>query len=99
MACGVPVVAPRLGQIEELVQDGATGLLYPPGDFEGLTAACLRILSEPALGQRLGSAAAKVVHGRYTWDRNAGLVVELVRSLRQVPGSSPQSRLLQEVCP
>ena len=100
MACGVPVVAPRLGQIAELVQDGETGLLYPPGEFDDLSAACDRILSEPELGRRLGSAAAKVIHGQYTWDRNAARVLELVGSLPQFPSRSPHSRLLPpEVCP
>ena len=99
MACGVPVVAPRLGQIEELVRDGETGILYPPGEFDELSAACDRILSEPEFGRRLGAAAAKVVHGRYTWDRNAARVLELIYSLRQFPRNSPQSRLMpQELC-
>lgn len=99
MACGVPVVAPRLGQIAELVQDGETGILYPPGEFDELTAACDRILSEPEFGRRLGSAAAKLVHGRYTWDRNAARVLELVQSLPPAAANSPLSRLLpQEMC-
>ena len=92
MACGVPVVAPRLGQIADLVRDGETGLLYPPGEFDQLTAACDRILSDRALGQRLGRAAAEEIHGRFTWDRNAARVIELVRSLpRLTPRNDAKS--------
>jgi glycosyltransferase involved in cell wall biosynthesis len=87
MACGVPVVAGRLGQIEEVVRDGETGLLYPPDEPEALTTACDRLLTTPNLRHRLGSAAAKDVHGRYTWDHNAERVVELARSLIAARGT------------
>ena len=73
--------AARLGQITEVVRDGETGLLYPHGELDALTAACDRLLADPALRQRLGQAAAKEVQGRYTWDQNATRVVELARAL------------------
>ena len=81
MASGVPVVAAKLGQIAEIVRDGETGLLYPPDDVEALVGACERLLADPALRRQLGLAAAKEVHGLYTWDRNAARVVELARPL------------------
>jgi glycosyltransferase involved in cell wall biosynthesis len=81
MACGVPVVAAALGQIAEVVRDGETGLLYPAGDVEALAAACERLLADPALGRRLGRAAAEEIHARYTWDHNVARVAELARSL------------------
>ena len=81
MACGVSIVAARLGQITEVVRDGETGLLYPHGELDALTAACDRLLADPALRQRLGQAAAKEIHGLYTWDQNATRVAELARSL------------------
>jgi glycosyltransferase involved in cell wall biosynthesis len=81
MACGVPVVAAASGQIAEVVQDGETGLLYPPGDLEALTAACGRLLADSALRQRLGQPGAREVHSRYTWDHNAARVTELACSL------------------
>ena len=58
MACGVPVVAADLGQIAEIV-DGDSGLVYPAGDLEGLTAACEVLLGDPALRRRQGEAAAE----------------------------------------
>jgi glycosyltransferase involved in cell wall biosynthesis len=81
MACGVPVVAAALGQIEEVVRDGETGLLYPPGQQDALLAACERLLSDPDLRQRLGRMAAKEIHNHYTWDRNSERVIELARHL------------------
>jgi glycosyltransferase involved in cell wall biosynthesis len=85
LASGTAVVAARLGQIAEVVRDGETGLLYPPGDQEALAAACERLLDDPALRQRLGRAAAAEVRGRYTWDCNAARAVEIARSLQPRP--------------
>ena len=86
MACGVPVVAAASGQIAEVVHDGATGLLYPPGDLEALTAACDRLLADSALRQRLGQAGAREIHSQYTWDHNAARVTELACSLMAARG-------------
>jgi glycosyltransferase involved in cell wall biosynthesis len=81
MACGVTVVAANVGQISEIVRDGKTGLLYPPGDVNALANACHRLLGNPRLRQTIGRAAAKRVHTHYTWDRNASRAVQLARSL------------------
>jgi glycosyltransferase involved in cell wall biosynthesis len=87
MACGVPVVAAALGQIEEIVRDGETGLLYPPGEQDALLAACDRLLTDPDLRRRLGWVAAKEIHNHYTWDHNAERVVELARHLIAARGT------------
>jgi glycosyltransferase involved in cell wall biosynthesis len=96
MACGIPVVAADLGQIAEIV-DGDSGLVYPAGDLDGLTAACERLLGDPALRRRQGEAAADKVRGRHTWDHNAARVTELAKALvglRHGPGEprAPSSR-------
>ena len=82
MACGVPVVAASLGQIAEVVRDGETGLLYPPGELDALVASCDRLLEDPDLRLRMGRAAAKEIHGRYTWDHNAARVIDLAQDLK-----------------
>lgn len=81
MACGAAVVAAGLGQIVDIVRDGQTGLLYPPGDLDALTAACDRLLSDPGLRRRLGQAGAKDILGKYTWDHNAVRVTDMASSL------------------
>lgn len=77
MACGVPVVAPRLGQIDEIVRHGECGLLYPAGDMRALAAACRQLLEDPALRRRMGLRGAQLVRERYTWDHNARRVIDL----------------------
>jgi glycosyltransferase involved in cell wall biosynthesis len=81
MACGVAVVAARIGQIAEVIEDGETGLLYPPGDLEGLAAACRKLLGDGPLRARLGSAAAARVHAHHTWSHNAARSVEIASTL------------------
>ncbi|HEX6369444.1 MAG TPA: glycosyltransferase family 4 protein [Longimicrobium sp.] len=51
-----PVVASRLGGVEELVDDGRTGLLVPPGDPAALADAIARVLLDPALARAMGQA-------------------------------------------
>jgi glycosyltransferase involved in cell wall biosynthesis len=60
-ACGVPVVATRVGSIPESVIDGETGLLVASEDVDGMAAAITRILQNPSLGRSLGTAARDFV--------------------------------------
>ena len=56
MACGLPVVSTALSGIPEIVADGETGYLVPPGDPAALAAAMRRLLEDYALAERLGRA-------------------------------------------
>jgi glycosyltransferase involved in cell wall biosynthesis len=59
MQVGLPAVASRVGGIPEVVEDGVTGLLVPPGDPRSLAAAIDRVLGDPELAQRLGGSARR----------------------------------------
>lgn len=71
MATGVPVVASRLSGIPELVEDGVSGLLTPPGDALALAEALQRLWREPALRRRLGQAARVVILEEFDLTTNA----------------------------
>ena len=58
---GRGVVASRVGGIPDIVEDGATGLLVPPGDATALADALVRALSDRRLAERLGGAAHAAV--------------------------------------
>lgn len=81
MACGVPVVAPELGQIAQVARSGETALLYPVSNPVALGQACERLIDDRALRHRLGSAASREVRSRYTWEQNARTIVELAEGL------------------
>jgi glycosyltransferase involved in cell wall biosynthesis len=68
MAAGVPVVASDIPGIRDVVRNGETGLLVSPG-LPGPTSQAIRnLVEDPALRQRLISAAKKDVVERFTWD-------------------------------
>ena len=77
MAAARPVVASRVGQLETVIRDGATGLLCPPGDATALAAALERLRHDPQLRAQLGSAARASVLQGHTWDAIAGRILAL----------------------
>ena len=58
---GRGVVASRVGGIPDIVDDGRTGLLVPPGDADALADALVRALSDRTLAERFGAAAHDAV--------------------------------------
>jgi phosphatidylinositol alpha-mannosyltransferase len=73
MAAGLPVIASRIPGFDEVVSDGADGLLVEPGDADALAAAVARVLDDPALAARL-SAAGRTAAARFDWPLVAALV-------------------------
>jgi phosphatidylinositol alpha 1,6-mannosyltransferase len=63
-ASGVPVVAPAAGGPCDLVQDGVTGFLVPPGDAAALASGVARLAADPALRAAQGRAGRQVMVGR-----------------------------------
>lgn len=61
MACGKPVVAPRVGSIPESIDDGRTGLLFTPGDAAAATELVLGLLADRARRANIGEAARRWV--------------------------------------
>ncbi len=67
MAHGRPVVAGATGGLLDLVVDGETGLLVPPGDVGALRAALERLLEDSELRRRLGAAGRERIVERFAW--------------------------------
>lgn len=68
MASGTPVVCSRIGGLTEVVTDGVTGFLVPPGDVDALRDRLAMLLHDRPLRERLGRRARDVVRERFTWD-------------------------------
>jgi len=83
MALSVPVVASNVGGIPELITDGVTGFLVPPGDPRALCDRILRLLKDPSLAEDLARRAWRHVDADYRMPRMvaefAGLYTELLR--------------------
>jgi glycosyltransferase involved in cell wall biosynthesis len=77
MACGLPCVTTRITGIPELIEDGRDGLLVTPSDDEALAAALARLMDDPALRVRLGSAGRARVQADYHLGRNVDRLAAL----------------------
>ena len=71
MACGTPVVATTAGALPEIVDDGVTGVLVPPGDAGALAQSIRALLAEPERCRSMGEAGVRRVRERFDWRRTA----------------------------
>jgi glycosyltransferase involved in cell wall biosynthesis len=84
MAMGKPVVATSTGGLPEIVRDGETGLLVPPGDSEALGRAASALLrGDPSRRRALGLAGRARVESCFTVDAMMGNLVEGYAALLQ----------------
>ncbi|HZT08984.1 MAG TPA: glycosyltransferase [Chloroflexota bacterium] len=84
MACGTPVVAARVGGLQETVQDGETGFLIPLRDPAHYAQRIEQILTQPELRSRL-SLRARARARQFSWEHVAKQLVDLYHSLRREP--------------
>jgi len=84
MACGAAVVASAVGGIPEVVADGQTGLLVPPGDEAALASAVNSLIADPGKAAEFGSRGRLRATRDFSWDKiavqTAALYAELARS-------------------
>jgi len=59
MSLGLPVIAAAGGGVGEIVEDGVSGLVVPPGDVESMAGAALRMLCHPDEARRMGEAGRR----------------------------------------
>jgi glycosyltransferase involved in cell wall biosynthesis len=77
MAARVPVVTTAVMGIPELVADGRTGLLVPPGRPHELAAALRQLAGDPAARTRMGEAGRAAIEARFDVDRSAAELARL----------------------
>ena len=65
MRCGIPVVATRVGGNSEVVADGATGYLVPPGDVPAFVSQTVKLLLDRDLRKRMGEEGRRHVEGHF----------------------------------
>ena len=78
---GVPVVAARAGGIPEVVRDGVSGLLVPPGDEKALALALEHVLGDPALRARLAAGTCTSLDQRFSPETFRRTIHEIVSGL------------------
>jgi glycosyltransferase involved in cell wall biosynthesis len=88
MAMQKPIVASRLEQIGEILQDGRNALLTTPGDVAELAAGIMTLVDQPELRQRLGVAARQLALSRYTWGAHVDAILEGLTAVLAADGSA-----------
>jgi glycosyltransferase involved in cell wall biosynthesis len=77
LAARIPVIATQIAGVPELVVDGVSGLIVPPGDTESLVRAIDRLLSDPELRIRMGEAGRARVEVEHDITREAAWLAQL----------------------
>ena len=81
MATAVPVVATAVGAIPEIVEDGVTGHLIPPGDSEALGRRVLELLQHPDDARAMGLAGRRRVELHFTAERSVRGLEDLLSEI------------------
>ncbi len=82
MSMARPIIASGIGQIEEILGDGETGLLTPPGDIPGLAGKILYLRYNPDFGRMMGDEARRFILERNrNWNRNAEEVICIAKEI------------------
>lgn len=76
-----PVVASRIGSLLETVEDGVTGLTFPPGDVDALIAATRRLADNPAESLLMGSEASSRIRNVYSPEEHYKALMSLFSTL------------------
>ncbi len=88
MASSLPVVASRVGGIPEAVEDGRTGFLFQVGDVPGLREFLLRLVDDPILRKKMGTAGRKRVEKRFSMEKEIQQFEKLFLNLNNHSQSS-----------
>lgn len=86
---GVPAVAFAVGGNAEVVDEGATGFLVPPGDTDAMADRVVRLLREPDLRRRLSEAARTRCRTAFAPDRIVAQTLEFFAGLMPAPKGRP----------
>jgi len=87
MAAGRPIVASRVATIPEVVVDGETGLLVPPGDPVALAEALALLAHDPPRAKAFGEAGRQRLRGQFSIDKMVGDTELLYRELLEERGA------------
>ena len=81
MSVGRPVVATNVGSIHEVVDDGVTGLLAPPGDAQQFSEQLIKLLCDPLLSQKMGAAGRQQVVERWSLENMVRGYEQLIETI------------------
>jgi glycosyltransferase involved in cell wall biosynthesis len=87
LAYGLPVIAPRVAGVPELVEENVHGLLFAPAAWDELAERLQRLLTDAELRQRLGGAGRAKIEQEFEISRAVAPLVERYRTEHAAPVS------------
>ncbi len=87
LGSGLPVIATAVGGVGDVVVDGTTGRLVPPGDVDTLATAMIAISSDPAGRARMGAEGRALIAGSYLFSHSFDRYDAVLRGM--VKGTAP----------
>jgi glycosyltransferase involved in cell wall biosynthesis len=88
MAASLPVVATDIGGAREAVNDGETGFIVTPGDYEAMAARIISLLQDPALARLMGERGLHHVKQKFSCEQQLDRIENLYDSLLETAGCS-----------
>jgi len=96
MQAGLPIVATRIGPVNEIVREGENALLVPPADSAALAGAIRRLADEPGLRDNFGRRSRELAGSLPTWKQtcdsvfqNIAIIIRTIPGTRQATNSIP----------
>ncbi len=77
----MPVVASRLGSMEEIVEDGTTGLLFEAGNVEDLAEKAIWMVEHPNECRRMGENARRIYKEQYVPEKNYKMLMKIYQDV------------------
>ena len=81
MAQGVPSIVSNVGGMPEVVEEGETGFIVPPGDAQAISDALSKLINDPDLGRQLGQSALKKIEGPLNVQTSAQQLLDVYSDL------------------
>jgi glycosyltransferase involved in cell wall biosynthesis len=85
-AFGKPVVATDVGSIPEILDDGVTGIIVPPGDSEALAKAVVKLLKDDELRKEMGGKGREKLKTDLSWDGVTADLMDVYAKLVRMNG-------------
>jgi glycosyltransferase involved in cell wall biosynthesis len=98
-AAGVPVVATEVGGTPEVIADGVSGFLVPPGDPDALAGKILEALEDEERLREVGFMGRERVLEQFTFPAQVAEYLRLFEALGAVPAKVKESPMLKEIAP
>ena len=90
LACGTPVIATSAGALPEIVEEGVSGVLVPPGQVAPLAKAIATLLGQPERCVEMGESGARRIRERFSWRRTAEETLALYEEVLSLSRSKQQ---------